>query len=194
MAEAKQPETGFVETNETRLYFEMMGEGHPLLLIHGGYLDRRIWDDQFAVFAEHYRVIRYDVRGFGKTELPQVPYSDREDLYTLLTALDIKKTYLLGLSLGGEIALDFTLDYPDMIDALILVGSPVSGYPLELMFTEEQLRDQKERWAPFGKAMQERDIPAMVERLMQDPTLVPSSDYPAAHERVRECLSEYSFA
>jgi pimeloyl-ACP methyl ester carboxylesterase len=194
MTEAIQPETGFVETNESRLYYEMIGEGHPLVLIHGGYMDRRMWDDQFAVFAEHYRVIRYDVRGFGKSELPQVSYSDREDLYTLLTALGIKKTYLLGLSLGGEIALDFTLDYPTMIDALILVGSPVPGYPLELMFTEEQLREQKERWAPFGKAMQERNIPAMVDRLMQDPTLVPSPEYPTARERVRGCLSEYSFA
>jgi pimeloyl-ACP methyl ester carboxylesterase len=193
MTEAKQPEVGFVVTNETRLYYEMIGEGHPLVLIHGGYMDRRMWDDQLAVFAEHYRVIRYDVRGFGKSELPQVPYSDREDLYTLLTALGVKKTYLLGLSLGGEIALDFTLDYPNMIDALILVGSPVPGYPLELMFTEEQLWEQKERWAPFGQAMRERDIHAMVDRLMQDPTLVPSPDYRAARERVRKCLSEYSF-
>jgi pimeloyl-ACP methyl ester carboxylesterase len=193
MTEAKRPEAGFVEAIRTNLYYEMRGEGHLLVLIHGGYMDRRMWDDQFAVFAEHYRVIRYDVRGFGKSELPQVPYSDREDLYTLLTALGVKKTYLLGLSPGGEIALDFTLDYPDMVDALILVGSPVPGYSLELMFTEEQLREQKERWAPFGQAMRERDIPAMVDRLMQDPTLVPSLDYPAARERVWECLSEYSF-
>lgn len=99
MTEARQPEAGFVEVNGTKLYYEMMGEGHPLVLIHGGYMDRRMWDDQFAVFAEHYRVIRYDVRGFGKSELLQVPYSDTEDRYTLLTALGVKKTYLLGLSL-----------------------------------------------------------------------------------------------
>ena len=62
MTQMKQAVTGFVETNGTKLYYEMMGEGHPLVLIHGGYMDRRMWDDQFAVFAQHYRVIRYDVR------------------------------------------------------------------------------------------------------------------------------------
>lgn len=135
----QQLQTGFVETNGTKLYYEMVGEGHPLVLIHGGYMDRRMWDDQLAVFAEHYRVIRYDVRGFGKSELPQVPYADRQDLAALLAFLGIEKTYLLGLSLGGVIALDFTLDYPYMVEALILVGSPISGFPYELLFTEEQL-------------------------------------------------------
>ena len=123
----KQPVTGFVESNGTQLYYEMMGEGHPLVLIHGGYMDRRMWDDQFAVFAQHYRVIRYDVRGFGQTALPPVPYTDREDLSHLLSFLGLEKTYLIGLSLGGEIAIDFTLDYPGMVDALILVGSSISG-------------------------------------------------------------------
>lgn len=194
MTKVKKPEKGFVEVNETKLYYEVLGEGHPLVLIHGGYMDRRMWDDQFGVFAENYRVIRYDVRGFGITELPQVPYSDRQDLYELLKFLGVEKAHLLGLSLGGEIAIDFTLEHPEMVDALVLVGSPVHGFPRELMFTEEQLRRQIQRWAPFEKAMQERDIPAMVDLLMQDDTLVPSPQYPSARQRVRENLSEYSFA
>ena len=56
-------ETGFIEVNGTQLYYETLGEGHPLVLIHGGYMDRRMWDDQFSIFAERYRMIRYDVRG-----------------------------------------------------------------------------------------------------------------------------------
>src|SRR5258708_30331786 len=134
-----QLQTGFVETNGTKLYYEMMGEGHPLVLIHGGYMDRRMWDDPLAVFAQHYRVIRYDVRGFGKSELPHVPYADRQDLAALLAFLGIEKTYLLGLSLRGGISLDFTLDYPDMGEALILVGSPLPVLRYELLFTDEQL-------------------------------------------------------
>lgn len=192
MNEAKQLRTGFVDTSGTQLYYEMMGEGHPLVLLHGGYMDRRMWDDQFAVFAQNYRVIRYDIRGFGKSALPQVPYADRQDLFNLLTFLDVEKTYLLGLSLGGEVALDFTLEYPGMVEALILVGSPVPGYPVELMFTQEQLEQQIQRWTPFGQAMRERNIPAMVDLLMDDETLVPSPKYPAARQRVRDNLSEYS--
>ncbi len=194
MTKVEKPETGFVEVNGTKLYYEMLGEGHPLVLIHGGYMDRRMWDDQFAVFAENYRVIRYDVRGFGISELPQVPYSDRQDLYELLKFLGVEELHLLGLSLGGEIAIDFTLEHPEMVDALVLVGSPVRGFPRELMFTEEQLQQQIQRWAPFEKAMQERNIPAMVDLLMEDDTLVPSPQYPSARQRVRENLSEYSFA
>ena len=187
-------ETGFVESNGTKLYYETMSEGHSLVLIHGGYMDRRMWDDQFSIFAEHFKVMRYDVRGFGKSELPPTPYADRQDLYNLLIFLGIKKTYLLGLSLGGVIALDFTLEYPDRVDALLLVGSPISGYPNELMFSAEQLQEQMRLWGPFMAAARERNKAAMVEVLMDNPTLVPSPAYPSARQRVREQLSKYSFA
>lgn len=194
MTRSTQPEASFVEVNGTQLYYEVLGEGHPLMLIHGGYMDRRMWDDQFHAFAQHYRVMRYDVRGFGKSKLPPVPYTDRQDLYALLNYLGVEKTYLLGLSLGGVIALDFTLEHPAMVDALILVGSPVPGFPIELLYTEEQLEQLRSRWATFEKAREERNRPAMVDALMQDPTLVPSANYPAARQRVRDNLSEYSFA
>jgi pimeloyl-ACP methyl ester carboxylesterase len=194
MTKSTQPEAGTAEVHGTQLYYEMFGEGHPLVLIHGGYMDRRMWDDQFHTFAEHYRVIRYDVRGFGKSELPPVPYADRQDLSDLLNYLGVEKTYLLGLSLGGMIAIDFTLEHPTMVDALILVDSPVPGFPIELLYTEEQLEQLRSRYAPFVKARQERNIPALVDALMEDPTLVPSSNYPAARQRVRNNLSEYSFA
>jgi pimeloyl-ACP methyl ester carboxylesterase len=194
MSKSAQRATGFAGANGTQIYYEMLGEGHPFVLIHGGYMDRRMWDDQFHAFAEYYRVIRYDVRGFGKSELPQVPYADRQDLYDLLKVLGVEKTYLLGLSLGGIIVIDFTLEHPTMLDALILVGSPVAGFPRELLYTEEQLEQQRSRWAAFEKARQERNIPALVDALMEDPTLVPSSNYPAARQRVRNNLSEYSFA
>lgn len=189
-----QPEIGTAPVNGTQLYYETLGEGHPLVLIHGGYMDGRMWDDQFHTFAERYRVIRYDVRGFGKSELPPISYADRQDLLDLLTFLGIEKTYLLGLSLGGVIAIDFTLEHPNMVDALILVGSPVPGFPIALLYSEEQLEQERTRWATFSKAIQERNRPAMVDALMEDLTLVPSSNCPAARQRVRNNLSEYSFA
>ncbi|GCE07445.1 alpha/beta fold hydrolase [Dictyobacter aurantiacus] len=194
MNNAQQVQTGFVESNGTWIYYEMLGQGHPLVLLHGGYMDRRMWDDQFYVLAQRYHVIRYDIRGFGKSDLPQHPYADRDDLYALLNFLGIQRTYLLGLSLGGEIALDFTLEHPTMVDALILVGSPVSGYPHEVMFTQEQLQTVIQQWMPFEQAIQDRNRPRMVECLMAHPTLVPSRAYPEARQRVRQYLSEYSFA
>jgi len=191
MTKTTQPETGFVAVNGTKLYYEVLGEGHPLVLLHGGYMDRRMWDDQFAVFAEHYRVVRYDIRGFGQTDMPQVPYSDVQDLYELLKQLQIEKTYLLGLSYGGMTAIDFTLEHPKIVDALILVGTGLGGF--EPNYSEEQMQEEMQRWAPFEQATQERDVPRMVDLLMQHPTLVPHPKYALAHQRVRENLSEYSF-
>jgi len=171
----------------------MMGEGHPLVLLHGGYMDRRMWDDQFTIFAEYYHVIRYDIRGFGRSELPQVPYADREDLYTLLTYLEVQKAYLVGLSLGGMVAIDFTLEHPEMVAGLVLVGSSITGFPIKELYSEEALQREIQRRGPFLKAVQERNIPALVDTLMDDPTLVPSANYVSARQRVCENLSEYSF-
>jgi pimeloyl-ACP methyl ester carboxylesterase len=191
--QAKQVHNGFVQTNGTQLCYEMAGSGHPLVLLHGGYMDRRMWDDQFAAFAQDHGVIRYDIRGFGKSALPQVPYADREDLCDLLTFLGIEKTYLLGFSLGGGIALDFTLEHPEQVDALILVGSPVNGArPRDVLIEEEEqaLRIEQQ---PFDEAKSRRNIPDMVEALMNHPTLVPSPEYASARSQVRKHLSEYSF-
>lgn len=70
-----QVSTGVADVSSARLYYEVAGEGHPLVLTHVGIADRRMWDDQFEVFARQYKVIRWDVRGYGKSTMPRVPYS-----------------------------------------------------------------------------------------------------------------------
>ncbi len=110
------------------LFYEIAGTGHPVVLIHGGLVNSGLWDDQFQVFAAHYRTLRYDVRGFGQSPAPTVPYSNLNDLKDLLDWLSIDQAYVLGLSMGGSIAIDFTLAYPDHVAALIPVASGLSGY------------------------------------------------------------------
>ena len=138
MSESIQPTRGFAEVNGAKLYYEAAGAGHPLVLLHEGIADSRMYDDQFTAFAQSYRVVRYDIRGFGQSDIPtgDEPLALREDLYGLLTFLGIKKTYALGMSVGGSIALDFTLAHPDMVDALILVAPGVSGYEMTSFGTE----------------------------------------------------------
>ncbi len=127
----KAPQTGLAHVNNTQLYYEIAGSGHPFTLIHGMLLDRRSWDDQFDVFAQQYQVLRYDMQGWGDSaqEKSEQLFSPRQDLLSLLEHLNINVTYLLGLSGGGTLALDFTLEHPDKVDALILVASGLSGYP-----------------------------------------------------------------
>jgi 3-oxoadipate enol-lactonase len=124
-------QSGVAHVNDTDLYYDLAGAGHPLTLAHGFLLDRRSWDDQFGVFARQYTVVRYDLRGWGDSaqEPAEPPYSPRQDLLCLLEYLNIYKTYLLGLSGAGTVALDFTLEHPERVDALILVAAGLSGYP-----------------------------------------------------------------
>lgn len=131
MAAGEEAQTGFAPVNGTRLYYEVAGMGHPLVLIHAGIADSTMWDDQFAVFAKRYRVVRFDMRGFGQSEKPPESYAPHDDLYGLLRYLDIERAYLLGCSMGGSTVVDFALTHPNMADALVLVGAGVSGYSFE---------------------------------------------------------------
>ena len=122
-------DNGFAEVNGTRLYYEVAGSGDPLVLIHGSTLDTRMWDDQFETFAQYYQVIRYDVRGFGKSALPtDESYTRADDLRALLEYLGIPHANVLGLSMGGRIAISFALLYPDMTRSLIIVDSFPEGF------------------------------------------------------------------
>lgn len=132
--------SGFAEVNGTQLFYEMKGEGEAIVFIHSGGFDRRIWERQFDAFADHYRVLRYDVRGYGKSKPPTRPYSDEEDLYQLLTSLKISKVHLVGMSLGGRIAIDFALAHPDMAVSLVPVASGLSGYPFSAQDLMEILK------------------------------------------------------
>ena len=120
---------GIAAVNGTKLYYEMAGSGRTMVLLHGGAVDSRAWDDQFAEFAAHYRVIRYDLRGAGLSATPDKPFSNSEDLYALLQFLQVDKAFLLGISRGGGIAFDFTLDHPEMVAALVLISANLSKTP-----------------------------------------------------------------
>ncbi len=122
--------SGFTEVNGTKLYYDIAGKGETIVLIHGNLGDRRYWDEQFKAFAKSFKVIRYDVRGFGKSSLPKKneQYSHHEDLKALLEHFGIPKAHVAGFSMGCGLAIDFVLAYPEMSNSLIAVGPWVIGY------------------------------------------------------------------
>ena len=124
-----QSRQGLVSVPGARIYYEEAGRGPAVVLIHGGYLDRRMWDREFSWLARDHRVVRYDVRGHGRSEADSVPFADYEDLRALLDSLHIARAAVVGLSLGGGIAADFALAYPERVSALVLVGPGVTGFP-----------------------------------------------------------------
>jgi 3-oxoadipate enol-lactonase len=121
-------DTGTVVVNGTQLFYEATGRGSPVVLLHGGNLDRRMWDAQFIPLAQEHRVIRYDLRGFGKSGPADSPFQHHEDLRALLVALHVPRASLVGLSGGGRIAIDFALAYPEMVDRLVLAAPGLSGW------------------------------------------------------------------
>ncbi len=130
MPDVKAVKHGFVELPGARLYYEISGEGEPVIFLHGGLLDGRMWGHQFSFFVQHYQAIRYDMRGAGKSEtVPSTEaYIPYQDLYHFLHALNIQRASLVGLSGGARAAIDFAIAYPQQVQKLVLVSPGMSGY------------------------------------------------------------------
>jgi 3-oxoadipate enol-lactonase len=129
LVSAGQPHvSGAAAVNGTRLYYEVAGTGSPVLLVSGGgTLDRRQWDVQFNFLSTRFRVIRYDIRGIGRSARPTGEFSHHEDLRALLDTLDIKRAVVCGVSFGAAIAVDFALDHGDRVSGLVLAGAGLSS-------------------------------------------------------------------
>ena len=173
---------GRVRVNGAELYYEVGGEGQPLVLLHDGLLDRRVWDGQFVAFARLYRTVRYDRRGYGNSSAPDRPFSEVSDLHQLLGHLGINEAYLLGMSNGGKVALEFALDHPGMVAALVLVGPNLGGYRLS--------EEKQQRVSEILAVARERGAEAGVEAWMEDPFYPPAKERSAARERVRRIARE----
>jgi pimeloyl-ACP methyl ester carboxylesterase len=130
----------YLKINNSNLFYSVTGEGEPLVFIHGNFNDSRIWDYQIDNFASDYKVIRYDLRGYGKSDTPIASFSHCEDLKALFDSLKIKNVTIIGSSFGGSVAVDFALQYPELLKALILVAPSINGYRYPLRITYEAMK------------------------------------------------------
>jgi 3-oxoadipate enol-lactonase len=173
---------GSADVNGTRLYYEVVGDGHPLVLLHSGLTNSQMWEAQWETFAQHYRVIRYDFRGFGWSRMPPGPFSHREDLYQLLRFLGVERAYLVGASMGGQVAIDFVLEHAEMVAALIPIGAGVSGDTPSAFL--------QERWREIDAVAEGGDIAQAIElelRLWVDgPGRSAEQVEPTMREQVRQ--------
>ncbi|HEX6644722.1 MAG TPA: alpha/beta fold hydrolase [Gemmatimonadales bacterium] len=110
------------------IHYEVAGSGEPVVLIHGGFGDMRMWDGQFDVLAREYRVLRYDHRGFGRSPAPDTAYSPVRDLVALLDRLGMDDAHLVGNSLGGALAITFALLHPERTRSVTVVASGADGF------------------------------------------------------------------
>jgi 3-oxoadipate enol-lactonase len=150
--------SGFAEINGTNIYFEMKGDGHPLVMIHGQPLDSSMWDAQFEEFSKRFQTIRFDLASYGKSSSHNNDYSWVEDLKGILEFLEIKSTHLMGFSVGGMLAMDFTLAFPNFVDKLILVSTGLVGWS---EYSAERQKFNQELYESNQQGNQENSIQLM---------------------------------
>lgn len=145
-----------LDTADGHLAYRDTGAGRPLVLLHGGFLDHHMWDDQVPVLASDYRVIAPDARGHGGSSVASAPFRQTDDLAALLRHLDVGPAILVGLSMGGAIAVDTALEHPDLVRALVVSGVGTS---------EPEFRDPwiHEIQAEQARALAEGDAEGYVE-------------------------------
>jgi pimeloyl-ACP methyl ester carboxylesterase len=142
--------------NDARIWVEEEGgDGPAVVFIHGGLGDSRLWEPQARALASRFRTIRYDLRFWGRSESPGVEFSPVDDLIGVLNATGVEKSALVGLSLGGGLALDVTLAHPDRVWALAHVAAGVTGMPVN-PYTDEQS-------TAFDEAIERGDLATAME-------------------------------
>lgn len=191
MAIPNEATTGYVDVDGARLHYERAGAGHPLVMLHAGIANLHFWDDQWEPLARAYDTVRYDIRGFGKSIAPPGPSNMRDDLAALMRALGIDHAYLLGASIGGGIIVDFALEHPAMVDALIPVVPGLSGGPPP---TEEEMRQFQEIERMMTAAREAGDLDRVDEIFthlwVDGPGRTPEQVKPEVRARVRKMLRD----
>src|SRR5215472_8204356 len=130
LAQPSTPGGAMAPVNGTTLYYDECGTGpQTVVLIHDGVVNSHVWDYVWPEFCRHFHTIRYDRRGYGRSPAATVWYSETDDLRALLHFLKVSRAAIVGSSHGGELSIDFTLAYPDVVQQLVLIGAVVGGMP-----------------------------------------------------------------
>jgi len=177
-------QTGFLDVQGAPLYYEVTAQGDALLLLHAGVGDSRMWDDQIPAFSQRYRVIRFDLRGFGRSPFPAGSFASYNDPALLLDAVGIEKAHVIGISFGGKVALDFALAYPEKVASLVLVAPSVGGHKAP----PEVQRFGEEEEALLEKGDLEGATELNLRMWIDGPRRSPQQVDPAVRERVRAML------
>lgn len=184
---APGPGEGTLRVGDDRLFYEIRGDGRPIVFVNGGSMDLRQWDAQAEAFAQEYRVVRFDHRGWGRSSDISESFSPAEDLAALLDELELEDVVLVGCSFGGGVVLDCALeqaehsDHPNRIRALVLIAPAVGGYPWSQSFIERSQR--------MAAARAEGGVDSHVAVILEDPHFIPgASKDPDLAARAEELL------
>ena len=182
-------QSGFVQVEGGRLNYEVRGSGDAIVFIHGNAGDLRHWDHQLDTLAAHFRVIRYDVRGYGKSSLPaeRESYANHDDLATLLDKLGVSEAHVAGWSMGAGIAANFVLAYPERAISLISISPWVGGYSSPAV--QALLADM----GAVGAAFDEGGAPAALRAWRHAPFWIATARNASAEAEFATIATDYSW-
>ena len=185
MENTSDREKGTVEINGVPFYYEMAGSGSPVVWVHAGVADRRMWDDQFELFRHGYTVVRYDQRGFGLTPRGEGSFSRLDDLKKLIEFWGFDKVALAGCSMGGSTIINYALEYPDKVAGLVTVCAGLDGFNYEGPNNPEMEQFWKELEAAEAAGDAEKVVDLEVKVWVDGPRS-PEQVRPGVREKVRE--------
>lgn len=172
-----------VEVEGATLAGETSGEGNPLVLVHGMAGERSDWNRLLAALPADFSTLRYDLRGFGHSAAQEdLAYSHTDDLLALFDTLGIDRAPLLGLSMGGGVALNFALSHPSRVSRLILISPAMVGW--------EWSDAWKALWRGVSSAARSGDMALARERWWQHPMFAVVRQGEAA-EDLRRAIDAY---
>jgi 3-oxoadipate enol-lactonase len=163
------------------LYYEVEGEGSAVVLVHSAIADHSLWDAQVEALAPRFRVLRYDVAGFGRSPLVPGPFSHLDDLHALVDQLGIGRAALVGNSNGGRIALEYALAHPEVVDRLVLIAAGLPDHD----WSEEMQRADAEEERLFEAGDFEEAADGQVRFWVDGPGRGPDAVDPEVRERFR---------
>lgn len=167
--------------NGGEIDYSVKGEGDSIVLIHGFGLDSRIWDKQVEELSKTNKVVTYDLRGFGESSLPSGKYDHTEDLHELLKNLKISNPEIVGHSFGGEIAVDYALEYPEEVKSLVLVSPGLSG-----------MGGDNTEWNELSRLGREGNIAGLRERILNNPIFKDLKENPESRKLIEGIVQDYS--
>jgi len=180
---ARQPRAkGTARVNGAALYYEIFGRGPTLVFLHAGLADSRMWDREVEYFSGKYSVLRFDARGYGKSDAPVEPYVPVDDLHELLRYLGIDRACVIGLSMGGTVAIDFAIAHPAVVSCLVIAAGTPGWQP----FSD----DLAQRVASILEAGQRRGPSAVVDGWLRDPMLAAAKAQPRVIQQLKMFLTQ----
>jgi 3-oxoadipate enol-lactonase len=179
-----KPASSFVDVGGTKLWYEDCGAGNSsgtsVVLLHDGLVHSITWDGVWAPLCAKYHVVRYDRRGYGRSDAAKAPFVPEDDLYKVMRQVRMDRAILVGNSSGGGLALDFALAHPEMTEALFLIGPVVHGMASSDYFNERGAKNN----APFVHS----DVKGAAENWSKDRFLIAGDDARARKQLLDDLL------